>query len=149
MEWVATKQWPINTMEKPAIRWCRLKIGISVGRRARLSSTNQQYMGKFILVQKFLSPLNTFSMFYLWIVCMHFKVLNTDLNLHTEKSYLNTFRILIKNILKLLWLPSLLFLWNLTFSICSHLEKHMDLLLNGRKSIRMFVPMCGKSVDIK
>ncbi|GCB79660.1 hypothetical protein scyTo_0019583, partial [Scyliorhinus torazame] len=29
------------------------------------------------------------------------------------------------------------------------LQKYLDTILNGRKEIRIFIPLCGKSLDIK
>ncbi|XP_056018021.1 probable thiopurine S-methyltransferase isoform X2 [Ostrea edulis] len=53
------------------------------------------------------------------------------------------------------WLmPSLIFavvLYCVTCEIGSSrlLEKHIDKLINGRQRIKIFVPLCGKSVDMK
>lgn len=52
--------------------------------------------------------------------------------------------------LALCWHPhSLLMLSETALFPCRLLQKHLDLLVNGRSGLRIFFPLCGKAVDMK
>lgn len=44
---------------------------------------------------------------------------------------------------------SLLMLSETALFPCRLLQKHLDLLVNGRSGLRIFFPLCGKAVDMK